>query len=92
MKKQELITSAHLDLFGRLASCGRISIRSNNKEIELWEHLRTARLCSIFETDRSGTVVIHLTAQGEALAREFVSSLQNEIETADGIHDRTKES
>ena len=77
--EENIMTSAHMELFSVLVANGRVSIRANNKKIKLWERLKSARLCTIFETDRAGTVVIHLTPQGEALARQFVFSLQNEL-------------
>jgi len=82
MKEEQLMTTAHLELFSRLASSGRVSIRDTNEQMPLWRQLRSARLCTIFETDRAGTVVIHLTPTGEHLSIEFVSSLQNELSPA----------
>lgn len=82
IKEESMMMSIHLELFSRLASQGRITIRYTNTELELWKQLKSAGLCTIFETDRSDTVVIHSTAQGDYLAREFVSSLQNELSPA----------
>lgn len=70
------ITMAHVHLFCWLAESERISIRKNNQEIGKWEELKSAGLCTIFESDRSDTVVIHLTSRGESLAGHFISKLQ----------------
>lgn len=79
MQEEQMMLSIHLELFAKLAAQGRITIRYTNTEMELWKQLRSAGLCTIFETDRSDTAVIHSTAKGDCLARQFVESMQNEL-------------
>lgn len=79
MEEEKIMQTIHLELFAKLAYQGRITIRHTNTELELWKQLKSAGLCTILETDRSDTAVIHSTAKGDCLAREFVESMQNEL-------------
>lgn len=55
----EVIDCDHLYLFAMLMSRGRVSIHDSNPQIRQWNALKNVGLCSILESGRSGTLVIH---------------------------------
>lgn len=65
----------HLFLFSELIHKGRISIRDNNPALSKYHELRALGLCSILESGRKGTLVIHPTNKAEILAKQFISNL-----------------
>lgn len=77
-----VITTAHLRLFAELCKNVRISIRESNPDIELWKELKSYGLCSILQSGRAGTVVIHATMKADGLAESFISMITEEQPSA----------
>lgn len=73
-----MITTTHLRLFAELCKKVRISIRESNPDIELWKELKSYGLCSILQSGRAGTVVIHATMKADGLAESFISMITTE--------------
>lgn len=69
-----MINSEHLYLFALLMNTGRVSIRDSNPKLRQWQTLKKVGLCSILESGRRGTLVIHSTMKAHALAESILDN------------------
>jgi len=66
----------HLYLYAKLSYKGCISIRATNPEFRAWKKLHDEGLCSVLESGRAGTLIIHVTEKGENLLYKMIQSLE----------------
>jgi hypothetical protein len=70
-----VICSEHLYLFALLMNTGRVSIRDSNPKLKQWQALKEIGLCSILESGRRGTLVIHSTMKAHGMAESILDNL-----------------
>lgn len=70
----EVIDSEHLYLFALLMNSGRISIRDSNPQLKQWQILKRLGLCSILESGRRGTLIIHHTMKAHGLSESIINN------------------
>lgn len=61
------MSDIHIFLFAFLIFNKRIQVRSENENILQWRELAKNGFCTIFESGRRGTLVIHPTESAENL-------------------------